>query len=115
MAKKPIKKYQTQSTVEKARNAVAGIKANTKKKPTTSSQYTRDFIAAAERSLLTPNRVDYLGDNRKPFSVKDAVRIAVEKGENDAKFTRAAHPSDVLGKPKYLKKEMKGGTIKKKK
>jgi hypothetical protein len=92
-----IKKYQTggSSYIDKVKGTAAGIKANTKKKPTTTQGY-RNYIAAAERSLLTPGRVDYLGDNRKQFPVKDAVRIAVGKGELKKKFTRASTPSDVL-------------------
>lgn len=63
-------------------------------------------------------KIDYLGRGKGStdssderyygMSIPEAARIAVKEGEQKKKFTRAAHPSDVLGqKPAYLKK--KGG------
>ena len=38
-------------------------------------------------------------------NIENAARAVAKKSEHEAKFKRAAHPSDVLGqKPKYLKK-----------
>ena len=48
---------------------------------------------------------DYYDEKYYGMSVPEAARLAVKEGEQKKKFTRAAHPSDVLGqKPKYLKK-----------
>lgn len=118
MAKKIIKKYQTQSTVEKARNVVAGIKANTSEKKPTRAAY-KAATDQLKINTLTPDRINYLNrkdkNSKQDFSIAEAIRLAAVEGANKKKFTRAASPSDVLGKPKYLKKEMKGGAIKKKK
>ena len=117
MKKGGAKKYQaggTQSTVEKARNIGAGIKKNTSdKKPTRAA-----YKAATDQlkiNVLTPDRINYLNrkENKYDPNIAEAIRLSKVKGENNAKFKRAPHPSDVLGKPKYLKKT--GGSIKKKK
>lgn len=111
MAKKPIKKYQTQSTVEKARNVMAGIARNTSEKKPTRAAY-REAIDQMKIDMLTPDRINYLNrkntDSSKP-NVQEAIRLAAKKGENASKFKRATAPSDVLEKPKYLQK--KGGSI----
>lgn len=115
MAKKTIKKYQTQSTVEKAKNVMTRV-AKTPAKRT----YLKDLINIndAQRGTFSPKTFSssvYRGvtdiDN-----IKDAARVIAKKSQHVSKFKTAPHPSDVLGKkPGYLKKEMKGGTIKKKK
>jgi hypothetical protein len=116
MAKKTIKKYQTQSTVEKARNVVAGIKRNTPERPTSKAGY-RTAITQMKIDMLNANDINYLNrkdkDSKFDPNIAETIRLAKVKGENNAKFKRAPHPSDVLGKPKYLKKS--GGSIKKKK
>lgn len=118
MAKKTIKKYQTPGTVEQAKNIVAGIKRNTSEKKPTRAAY-KAATDQLKINTLTPDRINYLNrkdkNSKQDFSVAEAIRLAAVEGANKRKFTRAASPSDVLGKPKYLKKEMKGGTIKKKK
>jgi len=116
MAKKLIKKYQTQSTVEKAKNVMAGIARNTPEQPTSKAGY-RSAITQMKIDMLNSNDINYLNrkdkDSKSDPNIREAIRLASVKGQNKKKFTRAAHPSDVLGKPKYLKKA--GGTIKKKK
>jgi len=112
MAKKPIKKYQTQSTVEKARNVMAGIKKNTPERPTSKAGY-RAAIDQMKIDMLNADSINYLNrkdkDSKYNPNVQEAIRLAAKKGENASKFKRATAPSDVLEKPKYLQK--KGGSI----
>lgn len=108
-----IKKYQkggTQSTIEKAKNVTTRIA-----KTPTKKAYLKDLInmSDAQRGTFSPKTFSstvYKGVT-DINNIKDAARVIAKKSQHEAKFKRAPHPSDVLGKAKYLKKA--GGSVKK--
>jgi hypothetical protein len=107
------KKYQGggQSTIEQVRNSLAGIKNNSHAAYTPLGLSDKELKEASDQIKVNRIRrdagaVDFLGRG-DGIPLKEATRVAVKQGELAKKYQRAAHPSDVLGKPKYLKK--KGG------
>lgn len=105
-----VKKYQAGGVISQAKGIAKRIANNPNK------SQNRANLEAMQTARLNdyPGGINYLnrkGSNQLP--VKEAIRLAAKKGEQNKKFTRNAAPSDVLEKPKYLKKA--GGSIKKKK
>jgi hypothetical protein len=108
------KKYQGggQGTIEQVRNSLAGIKKAGPRPATTPMGLSdKQLKEATDQMKVNSIRrdagtVDFLGSGNG-IPLKEATRVAVKQGELAKNTKRAAHPSDVLGKPKYLKK--KGG------
>ena len=115
---KPPMKYLTggepgkPSLIDQVKGVGNRIKNNTPERPTSRAGY-RTAIDQMKIDMLNSNDINYLDrkdkDSKSDPNVAEAIRLSAKKGENKAKFTRATAPSDVLEKPKYLKK--KGGII----
>jgi hypothetical protein len=115
---KPPMKYLTggepgkPSLIDQVKGVGNRIKSNTPERPTSRKGY-REAITQMKIDMLNTEDINYLNrkdkDSKSDPNVSEAIRLSKVKGENAKKFTRAAAPSDVLEKPKYLKK--KGGMV----